>query len=565
MMRLPNLLAYRHGRAAAFFLLYMTEGIPQGFATMVVATHLRRIGIGPAEIGATLGLIMLPWAFKWAYGPLIDVLGSARRGRRRGWILFTQTMMALTLLALPALELPTQLGLFSAVLFVHNLFGAMQDVAIDGLACNSLQENERAFAAGLMFAGQSLGMLIGGSGALFLTAWVGFQPIALFVALSIALVTLFVVLPMREMTAVEAPIPVIGSKITAAGREMRRFAVEAFGAFLGSRRAFGGLLFGLLPIAAMSLSLSLQSSLAVDLGLANDEVAWLGTGSSLLTAVSCVIGGFLSDRLDRRRALAVYIVLMSLPVLYLMFALQQHGWVMPSSGRQAPAELVRAFWIATLTYHLANGLIYGARAALFMDVTKPTVAATQFAVFMALTNLSIAYSSVWQGIAVESWGYPRTLLVDALFGLSSMIFLPMMRKAGPADTDQHAALRARRVALVLGLGCWAWLPFHHAGASLGAGQAIASLLFTVIFVASALFLLVASASLARTRLTPWLPLLALALLLMHARQRLETMAGGPLLLDLIPLLGGALLLLLSVQRWDSLARVAPSTTDPQAA
>src|SRR6478609_5247451 len=98
-MGLPNLLAQRHGRAAAFFLLYLTEGIPQGFATVMVATHLRRIGVGPAEIGATLGLIMLPWAFKWAYGPLIDVLGLGRIGRfgrRRGWILFTQSMMALT-------------------------------------------------------------------------------------------------------------------------------------------------------------------------------------------------------------------------------------------------------------------------------------------------------------------------------------------------------------------------------------------------------------------------------------------------------------------------------------
>ena len=69
-MRLPNLLATRRGRLTAFFLLYMTEGIPLGFAATAVATQLRRQDVGPAEIGAFVGSFYLPWAFKWAFGPV---------------------------------------------------------------------------------------------------------------------------------------------------------------------------------------------------------------------------------------------------------------------------------------------------------------------------------------------------------------------------------------------------------------------------------------------------------------------------------------------------------------
>ncbi len=36
MIRLPNLLATRRGRLAAFFGLYITEGIPLGFAATAV-------------------------------------------------------------------------------------------------------------------------------------------------------------------------------------------------------------------------------------------------------------------------------------------------------------------------------------------------------------------------------------------------------------------------------------------------------------------------------------------------------------------------------------------------
>ncbi len=101
-MHLPNLLATRRGRLFAFFSLYMTEGIPLGFAATAIATQLRRQGIGPAEIGAFVASFYLPWAFKWAFGPFVDVFRSRRFGHRRAWILGTQVMMAATLLSLIA-------------------------------------------------------------------------------------------------------------------------------------------------------------------------------------------------------------------------------------------------------------------------------------------------------------------------------------------------------------------------------------------------------------------------------------------------------------------------------
>ena len=66
---LPDLLATKNGRLATFFLLYVTEGIPLGFTATAIATQMRRGGLGPAEIGAFVGSLYLPWAFKWIAGP----------------------------------------------------------------------------------------------------------------------------------------------------------------------------------------------------------------------------------------------------------------------------------------------------------------------------------------------------------------------------------------------------------------------------------------------------------------------------------------------------------------
>jgi PAT family beta-lactamase induction signal transducer AmpG len=157
-----------------------------------------------------------------------------------------------------------------------------------------------------------------------------------------------------------------------------------------------------------------------------------------------VLGGYLSDRLGRRRMLALYVVAMSVPTAYMALALHRHGWIMPVdpnlAGRPAvPVALVTALWIASLTHAFFNGLMYGTRTALFMDVTNPAVAATQFTAYMALLNLAIAYSARWQGWGAERWGYPVTLAIDAALGLVCLAFLPWIRKRSDAAEELPAS------------------------------------------------------------------------------------------------------------------------------
>ncbi len=560
-MRLPNLIATRKGRLVAFFLLYVTEGIPLGFAATAVATQLRRMDVGPAEIGAFIGSFYVPWAFKWAFGPFVDVFASDRFGRRRGWIIVTQVLLALTLMSTMALQLPQQLALFTAILLVHNTFGAMQDVAIDALAVGTLRQDERGLANGMMFAGAAIGQAIGGSGVLFLSAYTGFQPTFMFVAAAILAVTLFVVLPMREPAGPPRVQTPGVSALRSAGQQMRSFAVESFRSFLGTRGAFVALLFALLPAGAMALGLALQSNLAVELGFSDDEVTKLNLATALVSAVSMVIGGQLSDRLGRRRMLAIFIVLMVPPTVWLAMELQKHGWVMPVSmtmkDRPVPAAaLVTAFWIAVISYNVGNGLMYGTRSAIFMDVTNPRVAATQFTAYMALLNLGIAYSATWQGVAIETLGYPKTLWIDAVFGLVCLAFLPWVVSVNGNQPDGGAATRARSTAVVLGLVCLAWLPHRLMPGALGAFAPMMEIVFTVVFVGAALFLLAGSGVLTSgqgitlVRAGAWL---APLLLLMYARRWAAHLPdAAEVFFRGVPVLGGLLLLALAWRSWREL-------------
>ena len=116
----------------------MCEGLPQGFTGVAVALEFKRMGMPGKALGSFAAMLILPWAWKWLMGPFVDNLGFKRFGRRKQWILACQFGMLLTLLGalflFPEAETDAEgvltivgLGLFSAVLLVHNIFAATQD------------------------------------------------------------------------------------------------------------------------------------------------------------------------------------------------------------------------------------------------------------------------------------------------------------------------------------------------------------------------------------------------------------------------------------------------------
>lgn len=447
---------------AAFFFLYMTEGIPLGFTATAIATQMRRQGLTPSQIGIFVGTLYLPWAWKWVMGPIVDVLYSNKLGRRRGWILAMQTLMAIGLAAIMPINFTTELTLFTAMVMVINAFGATQDVAIDALAVGVLSDSERGTANGLMFAGAYVGQAIGGSGVLLLTPLVGFNSSFFLIAASILAVTVFIVLPMKEQRPSQPPVTpddryaqpgdgleyarAVSPDDAPAGAAtpgilttLRTYAVDAIKSIFGSGPAIAGLVFAVLPAGAMGLSLSLGSNLAVELGMSDATIGVISLISTIISALACVVGGFLSDRLGRKKMLALYILGITASTVAYALMLRAYGWIMPRDPKAIdpatiPQALVAGYiWIG-FAFGLFMGLMYGTRTALFMDVCNPAVAATQFTAYMAILNLVIWYSSTWQGLALEKWGYPNTLLADSLLGVVGLAMLPFMKRRARETT-----------------------------------------------------------------------------------------------------------------------------------
>jgi PAT family beta-lactamase induction signal transducer AmpG len=87
---------------------------------------------------------------------------------------------------------------------------------------------------------------------------------------------------------------------------------------------------------------------------------------------------------------------------------------------------ISQYFVAALLFYLAMGMHYGTSAAIFMGLTNPAIAATQFTGFMALRNLTISYTNAWQGAAVDAWDYGTMFYIDAGLAIIPILVIPFL-------------------------------------------------------------------------------------------------------------------------------------------
>ena len=417
-MKPKNLLATRQGRFLTFSLLYISEGIPYGFTSVAMVTFMRQQGVSLESIGAFVAALFLPWAFKWAWAPLIDLIKLDRLGGRRAWIIFCTVMMILTLLITATIDFKENFQLLLAMIVLNNLFCATQDVAIDSLAVSTLKKNERARGNGYMFAGQNFGIMMGGGVAVFVYGLKGFEVALAYISALLFLNLLFVIFYVRDPDAnpqAKHQSHLLQKLVTS----MIAFVKEVYASFWQSGRGpMLGVAFALLPTGAFALAYATLGTILVDYGLAETQIAELRVYNTATMAIGCLIGGLLGDRFGIKKAVGGAYFLTALPTLVLAVQIS-------SVGLESVSILV--FYGVVISHGLFYGMAFGVRSAIFMGMTNPAVAATQFTAFMAMSNLAISFGNYWQGMIAERIDYAAVLYVDSLIGLLVILLIPFLQ------------------------------------------------------------------------------------------------------------------------------------------
>ena len=404
-------------RLAFLCLMYLAQGLPYGFVTVALAAYLAAHGATTGAIGGVVAMAVLPWSFKWAWGPLVDSGRLAALGRRRPWIMVAQTLMIVT--AAPLAWVPVESTAWLGWLVcLHNAFVGLQDVAVDALAVDMLEGPDRERAGGMMYGSSILGTFIGGAGLGIVTARYGLgAAIGTMVAAQMAILAAVVLVRERPADAW------LRGRLTAeaSGRTtppglsgMARALARAMTRPAAMRAAAGAFAMKVLP---QTLAVLMTVHLIDVRGWTQERYATVtGGGGILLGFVASVAGGFVASRFGPRRTAMAANALLG--AVWIAFGMLASGW--------DRTDIVFG-WVAmdTICQAVATVSLF----AIFMRVASPVVAATQFTASMALMNLATTAGSWLAG--------PIGGMFDAATAFLIAGFLqPLAGLLLPADGDE---------------------------------------------------------------------------------------------------------------------------------
>lgn len=404
-------------RYFTFSSLYVAQGVPEGMTFFAIPAWLAMNDKSPAEIGAFVGVIGIPWSFKILAAPLMDRFTYLPMGRKRPWIIMGQLGLIISLFVSAFINDPlNNLNMLMVAGFFISFFGAFQDVAVDGMAIDILPINQQARANGLMWGSKTIGTSL----SLAISTWIinthGFASAV--ISLSIAVMCIILIPIFFRENIGEKIMPWtkgVASKISL-NKQMTSWKVifkslfKVF--FLPTSLIMGvavffnsigdGLMQTLLPVFTIQ-----------EIGWTNSDYSQIMAIANIIAGVSGMfIGGALVDIFGKKRMMSIYLI--ALIILTISMVVFSNYW--PTT-----------FFVPTfiISYYILYTFLTIAIFASAMELCWQRISATQFTLYMAISNLGRAAGAGYLGFFKEyliSWEY-----VILIYAVTSIIMLLLLR------------------------------------------------------------------------------------------------------------------------------------------
>lgn len=415
-------------RYIAGAMMYFAQGIPQGLLAIALPAWLASQGVSAADIGSYLAVLALPWAFKLVTGPFMDRYEFLPMGRRRPWVLGAQLGLSLSLLGLTLIENPAeQIGLLMLIGAIVNSFAATQDVAVDGMSIDVTPIREQGRLNAFMSFGKAVGWAVTAavSGIMLVTVGLAFTAVAAAsVAAAVFLAFVFVLeregerkLPWTAGIAASTHQP--GNSFRAVFGGINKVLWTRTSVLVMFIMFFDGIVYGygqaLMPIAAVNL-----------FGYTTPEWSQLVAMMGLIGAGVALSLGPIIDRIGAKRMLLVTIALIVAHAL--MLAQTQHLW-----ENTFYVRVMLSIWIMLLPVVMVCSL------ALAMAICSSASSATQFAIYMSVSNFGYSAGSKIYGTLAERSTYVENYMALALFAAVMIFILFFHRHRHDASGDSGRA------------------------------------------------------------------------------------------------------------------------------
>jgi len=430
---------YLEKRVAILFFLGFSAGLPILLVFSTLSFWLREAGVSRASIGF-FSWIALAYAFKWIWSPFVDRLSipllTSWLGRRRSWLLLSQSSIILALLGMAISDPQQNLTLFALCALVVAYSSATQDIVIDAFRIESAPEEYQAAMAAAYMTGYRLAMIMAGAGSLAIAAWVSdgqdYQLSAwstsyfvMAACMGVGVISTFI--------AKEPPYDSTLNKLKDAKRKgsanndsvIIRFKrwlaiafIEPFADFFkryGKHALLILLLIGTYRISDIVMGI-MANPFYVDMGYSKGEIATISKIFGVaMTLVGASLGGVLLARYSTYTILFLGAFLVV--ITNFIFAIL--------------AFVGKDITLLTLIISMDNisaGIATTAFITYISKLTNIEFSATQYALFSSMMLLFPKFIAGFSGVYVDSFGYINFFITAALIGVPVLGLIIILKK-----------------------------------------------------------------------------------------------------------------------------------------
>lgn len=388
-----------------FGLLYFTQGTVLAYFLSVNALYFNENGLSGLDLGIFSTIAMIPFVIKILYGMFSDRYALLGMGHRKPYILIGLAVQVLCLVLVPFIDLKSGYWLFVAVAFLLQMGMALYDTCTDGLALDTVPEEEEGTIQAIMVGGRALGLVLTAPLVGLLAEYVGWN----WVFWSMAISTLF-------------PLPLVLGIHAEKKESAEKFNWSAFAAFkdryVVAIALVGFVFFAVYAGVNAIVNLSLEMRFAAEFNKAVAGLVSAVLGSGII--LGGIFGGRVLDKLGKKRA--IWAALITSLVACLVFAF------IPN-----PRWAWGVVFIVGLSFGVQQTIIF----ALSMNATDARIAASMYSILMAVTNVAQAVGMFLSASLTDRIGFVWVFVVMGAVNLLSIPFIHTIHR-GKARTQPEA-------------------------------------------------------------------------------------------------------------------------------
>lgn len=408
---------YLDRRILVILLLGYASGLPLALTLGTLTLWLADLGINKTTIGL-FGLVSLPYTLKFLWAPFMDGLGvpllTRRLGRRRGWLVVTQSGLILSIYTMSTLDPLHDTTLAALCALAIAFCSASQDIVIDAYRVEIQSAAQQAAGAGTIVVGYRLGMLVSGAGALYLASFFGWSTAYALMALMMGL-GLLITLLVQEPPPIPLPVLAVPSS------RLRQLVVQPFVDFLARPGWWAILAFILCYKLGDAMAGLMSNPLYNELGFSLVEIANV---TKIFGLAATLGGGLLGGALVARVGLMRGLYWFGLLQMFSNFMYVLLAW----SGHDTPMLM------ATVAIeNLSGGMGSAAFVAYLSRLCNHAYTATQYALLSSLAAVGRGVLSSGSGWLAQGLGWGWFFSLTALAALPAILLLLYLDKRFPLE------------------------------------------------------------------------------------------------------------------------------------